>query len=149
MKIQKIFSLPFVAILVLSACGPTPTVIPATLSSNSTQSGIATAPAIGVDTAVIEASPTVESAPTVAGAMGLQITSPQDGDIVNTPQVDVIGTALAGTVVSVNDDILVLGEDHQFKSTISLDEGPNLIEVVASDNNGNETSVILTVTYEP
>jgi hypothetical protein len=31
----------------------------------------------------------------------------------------------------------------------SLDEGPNLIEIMASDNNGNETSLILAVIYEP
>jgi hypothetical protein len=95
---------------------------------------------------VVAASPTVES---TTGNVGLQVTSPQDGDTVTTSQVDVIGLAPAGSVVSVNDDILVVGEGQQFKSTISLDEGPNLIEVVASDDNGNETSVILTVTYEP
>ena len=69
--------------------------------------------------------------------------------MVNTPQVDVIGSAPAGAVISINDDILIVGADGQFKTTVALDEGPNLIEVVASDDNGNETSFILTITYEP
>jgi hypothetical protein len=69
--------------------------------------------------------------------------------VVNTPQVDVTGSAPAGAVVSVNDDILLVGDNQQFKTTVSLDEGPNLIEIIASDDKGNETSLILTVIYEP
>ena len=143
MKMQKLFLLTFTAIVALSACGPTPTVIPAT------QSVIATALPTNGAAPVVEASPTIESTQIATGNIQLQVTSPQDGDTLTTSQVDVIGLAPAGSVVSVNDDILVVGEDQQFQATISLDEGPNLIEVVASDDNGNETSVILTVTYEP
>jgi hypothetical protein len=155
MKMQKLFPLLFGAIMMVSACGPTPTVIPGTVSNDPTQSVVATAeqgssatpaPVTSGNTLIVEASPTVEI---TTGNLPLQVTSPQDGDTLTTAQVDVIGIALAGSVVSVNDDILVVGDDQQFKSTISLDEGPNLIEVVASDDNGNETSVILTVTYEP
>jgi len=154
MKIEKLFLLTLAVIAVLSACGPTtPTVIPGNLSNNPTQRVIPTAAPQGSPVnptsgaaPIVETSPTVES---TTGNLQLQVTSPQDGDTVTTSQVDVIGFASAGSVVSVNDDILVVGDDQQFRSTISLDEGPNLIEVVASDDSGNETSVILTVTYEP
>jgi hypothetical protein len=60
-----------------------------------------------------------------------------------------MGSAPAGAVITVNDDILIVGNDQQFKTTISLDEGPNLIEIIASDDNGNEMPILLTVTYEP
>jgi hypothetical protein len=63
--------------------------------------------------------------------------------------VDVTGSAPAGAVVSIDDEILIVGSDQQFKTTVMLDEGPNLIEVIASDESGNELSVLLTVTYEP
>ena len=79
----------------------------------------------------------------------LQILSPQDEAVVNIPQVDVMGSAPAGAVITVNDDILIVGNDQQFKTTISLDEGPNLIEIIASDDKGNEMPILLTVTYEP
>jgi hypothetical protein len=156
MKIQKLFPLTIVIILTFCACSPTPTVVPATFSSNPTQGVVATVqvestitamPPTGVDTAVI-VSPTVESASSETGNIWLQMTSPQDGDTVKTPQVDVMGMAPAGAVVSVNDDIIVVGDDQQFKSTVSLDEGPNLIEIIASDDNGNETDLELTVVYE-
>jgi hypothetical protein len=92
-----------------------------------------------------------ENTPTIvrAGTLWLQVLSPLDGVVVNTPQVDVIGLAPAGTVLSINDDILIVGADGQFKTTLSLEEGPNLIEIVASDEAGNQTSLILTVVYEP
>ena len=87
--------------------------------------------------------------PEPSGTIWLQVLSPQDEAVVNTSQVDVIGAAPARSVVSVNDEILIIGDDQQFKTTLSLDEGPNLIEILASDENGNETSLLLTVTYEP
>jgi hypothetical protein len=98
---------------------------------------------------LIPPTPTVLSAPVTSGSLGLQVLSPQDEAVINTPQVDVIGLAPAGTVVSINDEILIVGDDQQFKTTVSLDEGPNLIEILASDENGNEMSLLLTVTYEP
>ena len=67
----------------------------------------------------------------------------------DVPQVDVSGSAPAGTVISVNDDVLIVGADQQFKTSVPLEEGPNLIEIIASDENGNEASALLTVTYEP
>ena len=85
----------------------------------------------------------------VVAADVLYYLSPLDEDVVTTPQVDVTGSAPAGTVISINDQILTVGIDGQFKTTVTLDEGPNLIEVVASDENGNEMTVLLTVTYEP
>jgi hypothetical protein len=55
----------------------------------------------------------------------------------------------AGAVVSVNDNVLIAGADGSFETQVTLEEGPNLIEVIASDEAGNETSLDLAVTYEP
>jgi hypothetical protein len=98
---------------------------------------------------IIQPTQTVVSAPVTLGSLWLQVLSPQDEAVINTPQVDVIGSAPAGTVVSVNDEILIVGDDQQFKTTMSLDDGPNLIEILASDENGDEMSLLVTVTYEP
>lgn len=155
LSIQKLFALTLAAILFLAACSPTPTTAPIAAPTNPT--GIVNQPqatATTVPPAVIQASPAASqptqiSEPVTAQPLYLQILSPQDGDTVNTSQVDVIGSAPAGTVISINDDILIVGADGQFKSTVSLDAGPNLIEIVGSDDNGNETPLELTVTYEP
>jgi hypothetical protein len=34
-------------------------------------------------------------------------------------------------VVSVNDDLFLVGDDQQFGTIVSLDEGPNLVEILA------------------
>jgi len=132
-------------ILMLTACGPTPTA-----AANSPSAIPATpAPQDVIFTPITQPTPTVISAPEPSGTLWFQVISPQDEAVVTTPQVDVIGSAPAGAVVSVNDEIIIVDNDQQFQTTLSLDEGPNLIEIVASDDNGNETSLILTVTYEP
>jgi hypothetical protein len=77
------------------------------------------------------------------------VDTPQDNSTVNTAQIEVTGVASPGAVVTVNEIILIAGADGKFSTTVSLDQGPNLIEVVASDDSGSETSVELTVTYEP
>jgi hypothetical protein len=61
---------------------------------------------------------------------------------------EIVGQAPAGAVVSINDDILIVGSDGQFKSTVSLEEGPNVIEIIASDASGNEAYLLLSVFYE-
>jgi len=77
----------------------------------------------------------------------LTIRQPLDESVVNTGQVEVIGAAPPDTVVTVNDEILIVGPEQEFKVSIPLEEGPNPIEVLASDFEGNEGSVTLTVIY--
>jgi hypothetical protein len=131
------------ALIVLVACSPTPTAIPP-----STDSPIETAPALPPATQTMIVMPTLTGTPETSD-LWLQVLSPLDEAVVNAPQVEVFGSASAGAVLSINDDILIVGADSQFKITVTLEDGPNLIEVVASDENGNELSVLLTVTYEP
>jgi hypothetical protein len=145
MNYRLIFS---ALILTLAACSPTPTVVPPTapiFSSSPTATPVLSLPEEVTPTTEIPQATALEP----SGALWLQVLSPQDEAVVSTPQVDVIGSAAAGAVVSINDEILLVGKDQQFKTTIALDEGPNLIEIVASDDQGNETPVLLTVTYEP
>ena len=142
-------------ILMLIACSPTPTAVPSSPTANSNSSVTIAAstasplPQEVIPTTLIQPTPTIISAPDTSGTLWLQVLSPQDEAVVNTPQVDVIGSAPAGAVISANDEILIVGDDGQFKTTVSLDEGPNLIEIIASDDNGNEISLILTIIYEP
>jgi hypothetical protein len=99
-----------------------------------------------------ESSPTPQPGanPTVAsGALWLNILSPLDQAVVNVPQIDVVGQAPPETVVTINDEILVVGPEGQFTTGVSLLEGLNVIEIVASDPEGTEIDTTLTVIYQP
>ena len=86
---------------------------------------------------------------TTAGVLTVTITSPADEAVVNVPQVEVLGRAPAEAVITVNDSVVVVGATGQFSTTVPLQEGPNEINVVASDVDGNEASTQLIVTYDP
>ena len=89
------------------------------------------------------------SGPTGSGTLNLRILSPADGAVVNTSSVEIVGEAPAGSVISIGDDILIVGADGTFKYVVSLEEGPNVIEILASDAAGNESFVLLGIFYEP
>lgn len=94
---------------------------------------------------VIEGDPT----PLVSGSLWLQILSPQDEAVVDSPQISIEGRAPAEAVVTINDVILIVDADQQFKTTLTLEEGPNLIEIIASDVQGNQISFAMVVIFEP
>jgi uncharacterized protein YfaP (DUF2135 family) len=78
----------------------------------------------------------------------LEVTEPQDESVVYTSEVVVKGTTNADAVVTVNGLVADVDADGKFSVTVSLEEGPNLIEVYASDFEYREASEILTVIYE-
>lgn len=77
----------------------------------------------------------------------LKVTEPQDESIVNTSVVMVRGETTADAVVTVNGTIAEVDADGRFSATVSLEEGPNVIEVFASDFEGREASEFLSVIY--
>jgi hypothetical protein len=99
-----------------------------------------------------EATPSPSPTPT---ALSLEITQPEDGDQVNTSSVLVSGKTNAGAVVSIsvdgNDKIEIANVDQNgnFSATVTLEEGPNFIEVLASDQQGNEESSSVAIIYVP
>ena len=138
--------------LLLSACSPTPTLVASSPVANpSVQDTNVASPIPQSETlaVTVEPTPTLASTTEPTGSISFQVLAPLDEAVVNVPQVEVVGIARVDAVVTVNDEIILVGDDQEFKATITLDEGPNLIEIIASDINGNESSLFLTVTYEP
>lgn len=68
---------------------------------------------------------------------------------VSTASFNLTGQAPAGSVVSVNNDFIVIGANRGFSFPINLEEGPNLVEVVASNDQGQQVSVEIVVVYDP
>jgi hypothetical protein len=58
------------------------------------------------------------------------------------------GNVSRDAVLTINDEIYVL-PPGDFSIPLTLEEGPNALEIVASDTDGNEVDLILTVTYQP
>ncbi|TMW72542.1 peptidase S8 [Alteribacter natronophilus] len=77
----------------------------------------------------------------------LVVTSPSDGDLVNTETVRVQGQATDENLrrVNVNGQRADIDEDGSFNHRLLLDEGENLIRVVAIDHAGNRTVERMTI----
>jgi hypothetical protein len=83
------------------------------------------------------------------GSLWVKIVSPQDGDTFAESEIVVNGQAPLDTVLSIGDGIVYLDKSTDFYYPISLQEGANLIEIVASNSAGVEVDIILTVYLEP
>ena len=101
-------------------------------------------------TLVIMYVPSAEAPPQVSEAgFSLTVTEPTDESIINTDKVEVIGTTIPGAVVSINGELVEVDEEGKFTMMVVLEEGPNTIEVIASDLEGNEESRTLVIIYVP
>ena len=141
------FALALVAGMCLTACrtgagGLAVTASSAPAASTSLQAS--TSPADSSSPRVGQATPVVLG----SGPLHVTITSPADETVVAVPQVDVAGQAPPDTVITINDTIVVVDATGQFSATVPLQDGPNELDVLASDPAGNEASATLFVTYE-
>lgn len=137
--------------ILLAACSPTVTptpLVPAdTLSPAGGQPNAGATAANPLPAGVTTAPATVLAPQPNAGSIPLQVLTPEDGATVDSAQLSVSGVTSPGAVVTVNDAIGIAGGDGTFQATVTLDAGPNLIEVIASDSAGNQATLDLTVTY--
>ena len=112
---------------------PTPTADAPTLSPRSTAA---------FDQPVIPAEPWI-------GPLSVRINTPQDDAVVSSPLLEISGEADEGIVLSINDEIVLVGKDRSFQVQLQLDEGLNVIEVTASDLSGKQETGYLTLTFDP
>ena len=124
----------------------------ATATPTPTSAPTATAPP---PTPTAAAAPTPSPTPTAALTPGederlfIEITEPADESVVSMDTVAVRGTTTADAVVSVNGAVVEVDAQGSFEAIVTLEEGPNLIEVVASDLTGAGESIDIVVVYIP
>lgn len=94
------------------------------------------------------ASPSATPLVLSSGPFTLTINSPADLSVVNQSQVDLRGKVSSAAVLTVNDNTYLL-EKGTFSEPIQLQEGINAVQIVASDMDGNEVDIILSITYQP
>ena len=84
-----------------------------------------------------------------SGALTVRIDAPADGSTLKASPVEFKGQAPAGTVISIDDVVLVVKADRTFSAKVKLEPGPNLVEFMASDVSGNQVFYALALYYEP
>jgi hypothetical protein len=81
----------------------------------------------------------------------LEINQPQDGTTITSEEnkVEIIGKTEPEVNLSINEHLVVLDNEGNFKYTFPLSQGENLINVVATDKASNQTNKEITVNYFP
>jgi len=93
--------------------------------------------------------PAEEVTPTPTPEFFLTVTQPADDSIISTDKVEVRGRTSPGALVSINGELVEVDEEGNFTMMVVLEEGPDIIEVIASDLEGNQQSCVLVVMYVP
>lgn len=91
-------------------------------------------------------SPTTPSPASAAANLNLVISSPQDGATVAAPVIQVAGKTAPLAEMTVNDKDIKADQNGNFSVNIDLDEGENIISVVANDTDGNYVEKDVTIT---
>ena len=79
----------------------------------------------------------------------LEVQSPLNDSVVTGNLLQVSGRASPGASVSVNGRMASRGQEGTFTIDVNLVEGPNLVEVIASDLSGDQKEAIFLVVYAP
>ena len=79
----------------------------------------------------------------------LLITQPEDQSIVSQSAILLAGRTSPAAVVSVNGVSLPVDAIGIFSTTVKLDIGPNIIDVVATDADGEVLSTVIAIIYRP
>ena len=81
--------------------------------------------------------------------LSLQIEGLSDESIVRGDSIVARGQTSPDAIVSINGVIVPVDENGRFEVPLKLDPGPNAIEVVASDLDGNQVSTVLAIVSLP
>lgn len=96
-------------------------------------------------TKVDQISVTGDSVAEVSQGLTLTITSPANQSTVNAAALQIIGTTSPNAEIFVNDTEAKADSTGNFIANVSLDEGENILTIVANDDQGNYAEKELTV----
>jgi hypothetical protein len=101
---------------------------------------------VPADTAV--AAPAIQQ-PDVAPTLFLTLANPVEQDVevpLDTAQLMIQGMTMPGAVVSIGGNLADTDAQGNFGGAVALDQGANEIDVVASDDQGNQINTSLFIT---
>ncbi len=79
----------------------------------------------------------------------LIITEPLDQTFAVHPTIPLVGRTTAGTVITVNGVAVPVDVSGVFSTTVTLEPGPNIIEVLGTSTDGEELDALVAVIYRP
>ena len=97
----------------------------------------------------VSATRTVTFEVQATGAFFLLVTEPGDQSIVSASRQPISGHTAPGAIVSVNGVGVEVDGAGAFSTTVTLEPGPNLIEVVGTSQDGRVLSAVLAVIFRP
>ena len=77
----------------------------------------------------------------------LLVTEPANESVVSTPSLPLSGRTGPSAIVSINGRSVPVDRFGYFSGSVQLDEGPNVIDVVATNDDGQTLSTVLAVIY--
>jgi hypothetical protein len=80
--------------------------------------------------------------------LSLKITEPADESVVKSDAINLSGSVSTTAEITINGASVAV-ENGNFTATVELEEGPNSLEVRASDGKGHEEVKVLTIVYLP
>ena len=152
---MKLYVFVVLIVFILSGCSSsaaTPTSLPAPSQPGAATASVNNAtrlPETAQPVATVATIATIAATPTMirSGGLTFTLTSPADNAVVTTKTIDLVGSVSQDVVLSVNNDIFLLKAGN-FKQPIGLDDGSNILQIVASNDAGDEVDLVLSVTYE-
>jgi hypothetical protein len=128
---------------------PTP-VATATPEPTPTPAPTPTVAPVPTATAIPSSSPTpIPTMNIKAYTLSLEIEGLTDESIVYGTSITVRGVTSPDAIVSINGVIVPIDEFGQFNVPLILSPGPNVVEVVASDLDGNQVSSVIAIVSMP
>ncbi|HXZ94373.1 MAG TPA: hypothetical protein VEG28_00470 [Dehalococcoidia bacterium] len=79
----------------------------------------------------------------------LTIVAPANETIVDVNTVTIQGQTLADAMVSINGESVAVDSSGNFSLPVTLEEGPNVFDIIASDQAGDQATAQLIVYYAP
>ena len=79
----------------------------------------------------------------------LLITEPENESVVSAPELPLTGRTGPNAIVSIDGRSAPVDRYGYFSATIALNEGPNFIDVVATNDDGTTLSEVVAVIYRP
>ena len=79
----------------------------------------------------------------------LLVTEPENESIVSVSVLRLAGRTGPNAIVSINGRSVPVDRFGYFSGTVSLDDGPNVIDVVATNDDGRTLSTVVAVIYRP
>ena len=96
--------------------------------------------------AVVTPTPTRDS----LGEFFLDVLTPAEAEtVVAVSPIVISGRTRADALVTINDEVVPVGLDGTFGLSVSLHEGPNIVEVVASAEGEAQLEAVLAVIHAP